>query len=100
MTIDKNYGNRLGANNATDAPIGNFVSVVLDASALLAFLHNEPGADKVDAIISDSLISTVNWSEVVQKSLYRATNPPYGATGITAGQNAATGRYCRRRRPR
>lgn len=47
------------------------MSMVLDASALLAYLHDEPGADKVDAIIGDSLISTVNWSEVVQKSLSR-----------------------------
>lgn len=47
------------------------MSMALDASALLAYLHDEPGADKVDAVIGDSLISTVNWSEVVQKSLSR-----------------------------
>ena len=50
------------------------MSFVLDASALLAFLHDEPGADKVDSIISDSFISTVNWSEVVQKSLSRGVD--------------------------
>jgi PIN domain nuclease of toxin-antitoxin system len=29
------------------------MSIVLDASALLAYLHDEPGADKVDAVIGD-----------------------------------------------
>lgn len=48
--------------------------VVLDASALLAFLHDEPGADTVDAVLADSLISTVNWSEVAQKSLARGVD--------------------------
>ncbi|MGD0958774.1 MAG: type II toxin-antitoxin system VapC family toxin [Methylomonas sp.] len=47
------------------------MTIVLDASALLAYLNNETGADNVDAVISKSLISTVNWSEVVQKSLSR-----------------------------
>ena len=47
------------------------MSVVLDASALLAYLHGEPGADAVEVIISESFISTVNWSEVQQKSLSR-----------------------------
>ena len=50
------------------------MSIVLDASALLAYLHDEPGADKVDAVISESQISTVNWSEVVQKSLSRGVD--------------------------
>ncbi len=47
------------------------MKVVLDASALLAFLHNEPGAALVDDVIADSVISTVNWSEVMQKCLFR-----------------------------
>ena len=42
---------------------------VLDASALLAFLQDEPGADLVDTVLADSCISAVNWSEVVQKAL-------------------------------
>lgn len=36
------------------------MKVVLDASALLAFLHNEPGAALVDGAIADSVISAVN----------------------------------------
>ena len=50
------------------------MSIVLDASALLAYLHDEPGAEKVEAVLGDSLISTVNWSEVVQKSLSRGVD--------------------------
>lgn len=45
--------------------------VVLDASALLAALHEEAGGDKVEPLIGRSVISTVNWSEVVQKSMAR-----------------------------
>ena len=43
--------------------------IVLDASALLAFLQNEPGCDQVEAALPDAVISSVNWAEVVQKSI-------------------------------
>lgn len=39
-------------------------AVVLDASALLAFLFDEPGAQPVEAEIPAAAVSTVNWSEV------------------------------------
>jgi ribonuclease VapC len=44
-------------------------SYVLDASAILAFLNNEPGADRVQAVLSQGrcFISVVNWSEVARK---------------------------------
>lgn len=45
--------------------------VVLDASALLAFLHDEPGGDEVSSVLEGASISTVNWSEVLQKALQR-----------------------------
>ena len=45
------------------------MSVVLDASALLAWLQDEPGAERVDAILNEAVMSTVNWAEVCQKSL-------------------------------
>lgn len=41
--------------------------VVLDASAVLALLNDEPGADRVAKILPDSVISAVNLSEVVAK---------------------------------
>lgn len=42
---------------------------VLDASALLALLQREQGADVVAAVLQDASVSTVNWSEVMQKAL-------------------------------
>ena len=39
--------------------------IVLDASALLAFLFREEGGNRVAAMISESCMSTVNLSEVV-----------------------------------
>ena len=44
---------------------------VVDASALLAMLHSEPGAEIVEAAIDGGAISTVNWSEVQHRSLAR-----------------------------
>ena len=41
--------------------------VVLDASALLALLNGEPGADQVAVVLADAVISAVNVSEVVGK---------------------------------
>jgi ribonuclease VapC len=40
---------------------------VLDASALLAFLRNEPGAEEVAAVLSLSCISSVNLAETLSK---------------------------------
>ncbi len=39
--------------------------VILDASALLALVNNEPGAGLVAAASGEAIISAVNWSEVV-----------------------------------
>jgi len=41
---------------------------VLDASALLAYLQEEPGGDGVRAIIMHAAMSTVNWAEVIGKA--------------------------------
>jgi PIN domain nuclease of toxin-antitoxin system len=40
---------------------------VLDASALIAFLRDEPGADKVAAVLTEACISAVNLSEILGK---------------------------------
>lgn len=50
------------------------MSVVLDASAMLAFLQDEPGGERVSAALEGALVSAVNWSEVIQKSLQRNTH--------------------------
>jgi len=41
---------------------------VLDASAVLALLQEEPGADEVEAALDAALMSCVNLSEVLQKA--------------------------------
>jgi ribonuclease VapC len=43
--------------------------IVLDASAVLAYLRQEPGQDVVRDAITGSVMSAANWSEVLQKSL-------------------------------
>lgn len=44
------------------------MSVVLDASAILAFVKGEPGSDLVESALSDSsCCGAANWSEVAQK---------------------------------
>ena len=53
---------------------------VLDASALLAMLREEPGAEMVELVLEHAVMSTVNWSEVVQKARF------YGVK--TAGMRA------------
>ena len=50
------------------------MAVVLDASALLAYLRDEPGADRVDGLLVDARMASVNWAEVVQKSLSAGVN--------------------------
>ena len=44
--------------------------VVLDASALLALLRDEPGADKVADAIADARMSSVNFAEVVSHFIH------------------------------
>ncbi|MBE9076355.1 type II toxin-antitoxin system VapC family toxin [Romeria aff. gracilis LEGE 07310] len=40
---------------------------VLDASAILAFLNEEPGSERVAQVIEGASVSTVNLSEVITK---------------------------------
>lgn len=46
-------------------------NVVLDASAILALIFDEPGADRVAAHLPDALVSTVNIAEVATRLLAR-----------------------------
>jgi PIN domain nuclease of toxin-antitoxin system len=48
--------------------------LVLDASALLALLFREPGADLVRPVLRGAVMSTVNWTEVQQVILRRGGN--------------------------
>lgn len=59
-------------------------SAVLDASALLAYLRDEPGADAVaDAIAGGAAISTVNLSEVFSRVADRGADPARVARQMT-----------------
>ena len=51
------------------------MSVILDASALLALIFDEQGADVVVTQVRDSRILSVNFSEVVQRVLTIDGNP-------------------------
>ena len=43
-------------------------AAVLDASAVLALLQEEPGADEVEGLLDGALMSCVNLAEVLQKA--------------------------------
>ena len=49
--------------------------VVLDASALLAGLNGEPGADRVAATLEDGVVSAVNFAEVAGGLARRGNSP-------------------------
>lgn len=49
---------------------------VLDASAVLASLLDEPGAERIDRIIEGALISAVNFAEIVGYLARRGTSSP------------------------
>jgi PIN domain nuclease of toxin-antitoxin system len=49
---------------------------VLDASVVLAFLYEEPGADKItDELLAEASISTVNLAEVATKLIQGGDDP-------------------------
>lgn len=49
------------------------MTAVLNASALLALLFREQGADFVVEALEDAVMSTVSWSEVLQRLAQRGT---------------------------
>jgi PIN domain nuclease of toxin-antitoxin system len=49
--------------------------VVLDASAVLAVAHGEPGAEVVEPLVDGSSLSAVNWSEVARVCLSTGRKP-------------------------
>ena len=51
-------------------------TAVLDASAVLAWLQEEPGADVVDAVMDEAAISAVNAAEVLHKLIKKGMASP------------------------
>jgi PIN domain nuclease of toxin-antitoxin system len=45
------------------------MTVILDASVLLAYLQDEPGGEAIEGVLAEAVMSSVNWAEVVQKSV-------------------------------
>jgi PIN domain nuclease of toxin-antitoxin system len=68
------------------------VTAVLDASAALALLRTEPGHDQVAELLPGSVISALNYSEVVQKltQLGSATAEDDAAALIALGATIAS----------
>jgi ribonuclease VapC len=58
-------------------------SGVIDASALLAFLFGEPGAELVGSALNGSVVSTVNWAEVTQACLTRGADATSARVALT-----------------
>lgn len=59
-------------------------TAVLDASAFLAYLRDEPGADDVaDAIADGAAISTANLAEVLSRAADRGADPQRLARQLT-----------------
>jgi ribonuclease VapC len=58
------------------------VDAVLDASAALADLHNEPGREVVRAVAPTSVMSAVNFAEVVSQLILHGM-PPHEAGSVT-----------------
>lgn len=44
------------------------MKTVVDASVVLAWLQDEPGADEAEPMLMEGLIGAANWSEVLQKT--------------------------------
>jgi ribonuclease VapC len=59
-------------------------SVVLDASALIALLRSEPGAEVVRQSLDGAIISAVNYSEVLKKAVARGGLIEIAVTRIEA----------------
>jgi ribonuclease VapC len=85
-------------------------SVVLDASAVLALLLEEPGAEKLtDEIIHNAVVSTVNLAEVQTKLVLRGYDPDEAwvdaldqvtaAEPFTAEQSKIAGTLAKRTQP-
>lgn len=60
------------------------MTVVLDSSAVLAALLDEPGRDSVAAVLDGALISSVNLSEVVAKLVERGATDDEAARTVAA----------------
>jgi len=64
------------------------VKTVVDASVVLAWLQDEPGADEAEPMLADGVIGAANWSEVLQKT--RQHGAPAGIVARLLGSFGLT----------
>ncbi len=57
---------------------------VLDSSALIAYLRDEPGASVVKDVLGDALISSVNLTEVLTKMVKQGSTIAFAADTFAA----------------
>lgn len=55
------------------------MAAVVDASAVLAWLQDEPGSDEVESFLMEGVIGAANWSEVLQKARQHGVEPEAAA---------------------
>lgn len=60
------------------------MTVVLDSSAVLAVILREPGAERVEAVLDESVLCSVNECEVATKLIRRGASSKTAA-GLLAG---------------
>lgn len=60
------------------------MSTVVDASLVLAWLQDEPGADDAEPMLMEGLIGAANWSEVLQKARQHGAPPGLVARLLTS----------------
>ena len=58
------------------------MSVVLDSSALLAFIQAEPGGEAVAGVVGEALMSSVNLAEVITKLVERTGSLEIARTAL------------------
>lgn len=60
------------------------MSSVLDSSAILAWLRNEPGADVVHPLLPTAVMCAANWSETCQKLIQHGADAPRAISRLSA----------------
>jgi ribonuclease VapC len=77
MSSSQTDAEKLSANS-------KMISAVLDSSAILALLNNEPGASAVEAVLDDALVSTVNYAEIISKLVERGSTSAQAQSALGA----------------
>ena len=60
------------------------MTVVVDASVVLAWLQDEEGSEAAEPLLMEGVIGAANWSEVLQKARQHGVNPGIFARLLTS----------------